>query len=135
MMKGIIKTEGVTGLYRGLPGIWIKDIPGSFLYFGSYELAKSTIRHFKQSQHLGKFLFIKWGFICRFLCLIYEASVTSSTSIRVPACNEHSIEKNIVLCTKIIDRIHSKMKSSVAMNTYLQNFISNDLFLITHYKL
>ena len=58
MMKGIIKTEGVTGLYRGLPGIWIKDIPGSFLYFGSYELAKSTIRHFKQSQHLGKFLFI-----------------------------------------------------------------------------
>ena len=58
MMKGIIKTEGVTGLYRGLPGIWIKDIPGSFLYFGSYELAKSTIRHFKQSQHLGKFPFI-----------------------------------------------------------------------------
>ena len=55
MMKGIIKTEGVTGLYRGLPGIWIKDIPGSFLYFGSYELAKSTIRHFKQSQHLGEF--------------------------------------------------------------------------------
>ena len=56
MMKKIIKTEGVRGLYRGLPGIWIKDIPGSFLYFGSYELAKSTIRHFKQSQHLGKFL-------------------------------------------------------------------------------
>ena len=54
IMKGIIKTEGVTGLYRGLPGIWIKDIPGSFLYFGSYELAKSTIRHFKQSQHLGE---------------------------------------------------------------------------------
>ena len=58
MMKGIIKTEGVTGLYRGLPGIWIKDVPGSFLYFGSYELAKSTIRHIKQSQHLGKFLLI-----------------------------------------------------------------------------
>ena len=58
MMRGIIKTEGVTGLYRGLPGIWIKDIPGSFLYFGSYELAKSTIRHFKQIQQLGKFPFI-----------------------------------------------------------------------------
>ncbi len=55
MMRTILRTEGATGLYRGLPGIWIKDVPGSFLYFGSYELAKSSIRHLKQDQMLGTF--------------------------------------------------------------------------------
>lgn len=54
MVHSILRTDGVTGLYRGLPGIWIKDVPGSFLYFGSYELAKSSIRRLKRNEILGQ---------------------------------------------------------------------------------
>lgn len=39
--KSVFQTDGLRGLYRGLSGMWAKEIPGSFVYFGSYELAKS----------------------------------------------------------------------------------------------
>ena len=51
-----LKAEGTRGLYRGLPGIWTKEIPGSFIYFGSFELAKSVLRHFNESPQLSKSL-------------------------------------------------------------------------------
>lgn len=43
--RDILRREGIRGLYRGLPGIWVKDVPGSFIFFGSYEFAKSMIKH------------------------------------------------------------------------------------------
>ena len=51
-----LKAEGPRGLYRGLPGIWTKEIPGSFVYFGSFEMAKSGLRHVNESPHLSKCL-------------------------------------------------------------------------------
>ena len=55
MAGDILRSDGVRGLYRGLPGIWIKEIPGSFIYFGSYEASKSLMRHFAQTDHLRKY--------------------------------------------------------------------------------
>lgn len=38
---GIIKTEGIRGIYKGtLATLW-RDVPGSVAYFGSYEMFKS----------------------------------------------------------------------------------------------
>ena len=54
MMKEIIVTEGICGLYRGLPGMWIKEIPGSFIYFGSYHLARSFLQYLQEKEHLSK---------------------------------------------------------------------------------
>ncbi len=54
MLREIVSAEGVRGLYRGLPGIWMKDIPGSFIYFGSYELAKAAYKQFKNTEVLRK---------------------------------------------------------------------------------
>ena len=42
--REVVRNNGLRGLYRGLPGIWTKDVPGSFIYFGSYEAAKSCVR-------------------------------------------------------------------------------------------
>ena len=55
MVRYILKKEGFQGLYRGLPGIWVKDVPGSFIYFGSYEAAKYTMRQLSETEHLGKY--------------------------------------------------------------------------------
>ena len=53
IVRGVVVKEGVTGLYRGLTGIWTKEIPGSFIYFGSYETAKSFIRDLKNNKNLS----------------------------------------------------------------------------------
>lgn len=53
LTRCIIRSDGFRGLYRGLPGIWIKEIPGSFVYFGSYEMAKSMLLRANNSEHLG----------------------------------------------------------------------------------
>merc|ERR1712038_1926222 len=49
MARDILRQEGIRGLYRGLNGMWVKEVPGSFIYFGSYEAAKSLARNIKQS--------------------------------------------------------------------------------------
>lgn len=54
MVKYILRREGFSGLYRGLPGIWVKEVPGSFIYFGSYEAAKYTMRRLAEKEHLGR---------------------------------------------------------------------------------
>ena len=43
----VVKTihqEGFRGLFRGLPAVWLRDIPFNFFFFGSYEFYSSTIR-------------------------------------------------------------------------------------------
>jgi hypothetical protein len=32
-----VKREGVSGLWRGLTALWVRDIPFNCLFFGSYE--------------------------------------------------------------------------------------------------
>ena len=54
MARDILRQEGIRGLYRGLNGMWVKEVPGSFIYFGSYEAAKSLARNIKQSPDLSK---------------------------------------------------------------------------------
>lgn len=56
MVREIVSVEGVRGLYRGLPGIWVKEVPGSFIYFGSYEAARALFRHAAgdSQMHLSK---------------------------------------------------------------------------------
>ena len=52
MIKDILREQGVRGLYRGLPGIWVKEVPGSFIYFGSYEASKMLVRHAAGDEHM-----------------------------------------------------------------------------------
>ena len=54
MVGDILRMEGFTGLYRGLPGMWAKDVPGSFIYFGSYATAKSVAKQIKGKSDLSK---------------------------------------------------------------------------------
>lgn len=54
MMRDTVRDHGIQGLYRGLPGIWIKDIPGSFIYFGSYEGSKSAMKYLNENPQLSK---------------------------------------------------------------------------------
>ena len=54
MMSNIVRTEGVRGLYRGLPGMWVKEVPGSFIYFGSYHAARDFVQYVQQKEHLSK---------------------------------------------------------------------------------
>lgn len=53
--REVLRTDGVRGLYRGLSGMWAKEVPGSFIYFGSYELAKSVATaQLQESNHYSK---------------------------------------------------------------------------------
>ncbi len=59
--RELFAAEGVRGMYRGLSGIWTKEVPGSFIYFGSYEMAKLAFRATRGSHHLSKF---SYNFMC-----------------------------------------------------------------------
>jgi len=48
VVRHIIRTEGVTALYRGTVATLVRDVPGSVAYFGAYELVKRTLK--KQSN-------------------------------------------------------------------------------------
>jgi len=48
--RDVLKTEGKRGFYRGLTGMWAKEIPGSFIFFGSYETAKVCMQHALQKE-------------------------------------------------------------------------------------
>ena len=54
LARHAFRSEGVRGLYRGLPGIWAKEVPGSFIYLGSYECAKASMRHLNETPQLSK---------------------------------------------------------------------------------
>lgn len=36
-IQEVLRTEGVRGLWRGLPALWARDIPFNFFFFGAYE--------------------------------------------------------------------------------------------------
>mmetsp|Transcript_53392 Transcript_53392/g.155658 ORF Transcript_53392/g.155658 Transcript_53392/m.155658 type:complete len:308 (-) Transcript_53392:278-1201(-) len=36
-MRSVVKADGAAGLYRGLTGLWARDIPFNALFYGSYE--------------------------------------------------------------------------------------------------
>jgi len=59
IIKNLHREEGFRGFYRGLSCLWIKEIPGSFIYFGSYECAK----HFNRIC-IGGELDSKSTFLC-----------------------------------------------------------------------
>jgi len=72
--RQILREEGIRGLYRGLTGIWIKEIPGSFIYFGSYEMAKSfvsSVHSCKRDQLHSSEIFLcgLWAGLC--YCLLH----------------------------------------------------------------
>ncbi|PVU94092.1 hypothetical protein BB561_002786 [Smittium simulii] len=41
--KGILRTSGIKGLYRGTFATLLRDVPGSVAYFGAYELVKKAL--------------------------------------------------------------------------------------------
>ena len=57
--RDVVKADGFKGLYRGLTGIWTKEVPGSFIYFGSYEAAKHFIRGTTEVQLVATKLGLK----------------------------------------------------------------------------
>ncbi|XP_068104022.1 mitochondrial ornithine transporter 1-like [Hyperolius riggenbachi] len=46
----ILKSEGVTGLYRGLSSTWLREIPGYFFFFGGYEFSNSILNRNHETQ-------------------------------------------------------------------------------------
>jgi hypothetical protein len=67
-----LKTEGLKGLYRGLPVSVFGSMPASVLYFGSYEFAKKRLLLFKNFSH-GEFLmyFLGGMFAETVSCIIF----------------------------------------------------------------
>ena len=55
--RQVIKNEGISGLYKGLPTSIIGGIPAAFLYFGSYEFWK---KHTLQIEFLKNNPFISY---------------------------------------------------------------------------
>ncbi|XP_072287008.1 mitochondrial ornithine transporter 1-like [Pyxicephalus adspersus] len=43
IVRDILHSEGVVGLFRGLSSTWLREIPGYFFFFGGYELSKSVL--------------------------------------------------------------------------------------------
>ena len=71
-LKNQIKNEGAKSLYRGLPIAVLGSIPGSVLYFGSYEFAKKKLLLLENFSK-GEFLiyFISGMFAEIISCIIY----------------------------------------------------------------
>lgn len=71
-LKHQIKNEGVMSLYRGLPIAVLGSIPGSVLYFGSYEFAKKKLLLLENFSK-GEFLiyFISGMFAEIISCMVY----------------------------------------------------------------
>lgn len=38
-----LRSEGISGFYRGLPALWMRDIPFNFVYFGMFETCCSLM--------------------------------------------------------------------------------------------
>ena len=34
----VVRADGLLGLFRGLPSLWMRDIPFNFVFIGSYEV-------------------------------------------------------------------------------------------------
>jgi hypothetical protein len=71
-LKNISQHEGALSLYRGLPIAVLGSIPGSVLYFGSYEFAKKKLLLLENFSK-GEFLiyFISGMFAETISCIVY----------------------------------------------------------------
>jgi len=49
MCKNIVKTEGITGLYKGLTMTWIRDVPSLAAQFAAFEWSKTMV-----NKHYGE---------------------------------------------------------------------------------
>jgi hypothetical protein len=45
----LVRTEGLGGLGRGLPSVWMRDVPFNFVFFGAYELYSAAIGRWLQA--------------------------------------------------------------------------------------
>ncbi|KAM4019363.1 mitochondrial ornithine transporter 1-like [Anomaloglossus baeobatrachus] len=50
IVRDILKTEGIYGLFRGLSSTWLREIPGYFFFFGGYELSSRILNRNSQDQ-------------------------------------------------------------------------------------
>ncbi|KAM9326536.1 mitochondrial ornithine transporter 1-like [Gastrophryne carolinensis] len=50
IVRDILKSEGVAGLFRGLSSTWLREVPGYFFFFGGYELTKSILNRRSEEQ-------------------------------------------------------------------------------------
>ena len=64
ILTNLIKEEGLTGLFRGLPSTIIRDVPFTFFFFGGYDVSKYLL---SLTNHT-------------FLCSTIENSTSNSNS-------------------------------------------------------
>ena len=72
VLSSTYNSEGLKGIYRGLPVSVVGSIPGTMLYFGAYEYAKKKLlllSNFSQSEFL--MYFIGGMFAETISCLIF----------------------------------------------------------------
>lgn len=50
LTKQIIRTEGITGMFRGLTPTFFREMPGYFFFFGGYELTRDFLAKPGQSK-------------------------------------------------------------------------------------
>ena len=41
--KTIVRQEGLVGLFRGLTSTWLREVPGYFFFFGSYNASRRIL--------------------------------------------------------------------------------------------
>ena len=43
IVRRIVKQEGFFGLFRGLTSTWVREVPGYFFFFGSYNASRRLL--------------------------------------------------------------------------------------------
>ncbi|MEE6472351.1 hypothetical protein FKM82_009585 [Ascaphus truei] len=85
VVKSILRKEGPMGLYQGLSGTFLREVPGYFFFFGGYELSRSFfIGGGKTKDELGVIpLMISGGFggICLWLVVFPVDCVKSRIQV------------------------------------------------------
>lgn len=87
-LKNISKSEGAMSLYRGLPIAVIGAVPGSVLYFGSYEFAKKKLLLFEN--------FSKGEFLIYFLSGMFAETVSCMVYVPVDVIKERRQVQSVV---------------------------------------
>ncbi|KAM4695681.1 mitochondrial ornithine transporter 1-like [Rhinophrynus dorsalis] len=50
VVRSILSSEGISGLFRGLSSTWLREVPGYFFFFGGYELSSDLLSHREGSK-------------------------------------------------------------------------------------
>ncbi|XP_017952310.1 mitochondrial ornithine transporter 1 isoform X2 [Xenopus tropicalis] len=50
VVRAILSSEGIPGLFRGLSSTWLREIPGYFFFFGGYELSIDILSQRESSK-------------------------------------------------------------------------------------